>query len=161
MAWGIERPTFRLGVPLRKKNRHPNHSTTLLLYRASVSKIFCHINFHCTVVCLLHTALFEVRQAQHQLFNQQLHELPTLHSPTMDIGFTNILLTATLSATVMLSVLCRLNSSSMYAFDQLFNQQIHELSMLIFSIIYVVSQQNHKHELLGMDNTYTQHRGDV
>ena len=32
MAWGIEPPTFRLGVRLRKKVRHPNRSTVSILY---------------------------------------------------------------------------------------------------------------------------------
>ena len=28
MTWGIKSLTFRLGVPLQKKVRHPNHSAT-------------------------------------------------------------------------------------------------------------------------------------
>ena len=32
IAWGIKPPTFRLGVPLQKKVRHPKRSVTDMVY---------------------------------------------------------------------------------------------------------------------------------
>ena len=50
MAMGIEPPTFRLGIRLRKNVRHPNHSARghhILLYTSKFSRVDISLDKMC------------------------------------------------------------------------------------------------------------------